>query len=71
MNEERQHAYFQLIEALLACPSGEELEILQVYPDLLDDSLVTTMETAIERFLSTVVTPADPKANRSSFLLFP
>jgi hypothetical protein len=39
MNEERQHAYFQLIEALLACPSGEELEILQVYPDLLDQDL--------------------------------
>ena len=43
MNEERQNAYYQLIKALLNCPSGEEAEILQVHPDLQDAGLVQAM----------------------------
>jgi len=43
MNEERQNAYHQLIEALLNCPSGEEAEILQAHPDLQDAGLVQAM----------------------------
>ncbi|MCL1466341.1 hypothetical protein [Argonema galeatum] len=43
MKEERQNAYYQLIEALLNCPSGEEAEILQAHPDLQDAGLVQAM----------------------------
>jgi tetratricopeptide (TPR) repeat protein len=43
MKEERQNAYLQLIDRLLACESGEEIEILKARPDLLDDGLVQMM----------------------------
>ncbi|NES19972.1 MAG: tetratricopeptide repeat protein [Symploca sp. SIO3E6] len=43
MNEERPNAYLQLINQLLAGNSGEEIEILNAHPDLLDDGLVTAM----------------------------
>ncbi len=43
MKEERQNAYLQLIDRLLACESGEEIEILKAHPDLLDDGLVQMM----------------------------
>ncbi|PSB39854.1 hypothetical protein C7B67_29220 [filamentous cyanobacterium Phorm 6] len=43
MNSERQPAYLNLINQLLTCPSGEEPEILNTHPELLDDGLVAAM----------------------------
>ena len=43
MNSERQQAYLNLINQLLNCPSGEEAEILNTHPELLDDGLVAAM----------------------------
>jgi len=43
MNSERQQAYLNLINQLLTCPSGEEGEVLETYPELLDDGLVAAM----------------------------
>ena len=43
----RQTLYFGLIDRLLACPNGEEPEILNAQPDLLDAGFVQTlMQTA-------------------------
>ena len=49
MNQERQNAYYQLIAALLTCASGEEHEILNAHPDLLDDGLVRAIAIEAER----------------------
>jgi len=43
MVEQRQDQYFQLIERLLECPSGQEPEILDSQPELLDAGLVKTL----------------------------
>jgi CHAT domain-containing protein len=43
MNSERQQAYLNLINQLLNSPSGDEAEILQTHPELLDDGLVEAM----------------------------
>ncbi len=43
MNSERQQAYLNLINQLLACPSGEQAEVLETHPELLDDGLVAAM----------------------------
>ncbi|MGF1568581.1 MAG: hypothetical protein ACFCVD_11020 [Nodosilinea sp.] len=43
----RQGRYFDLIDRLLACPNGEEPQILNAEPDLLDAGFVTAlMQTA-------------------------
>nr|AFM92555.1 hypothetical protein [Acaryochloris sp. HICR111A] len=43
----RQDRYLELIDRLLACPNGEEPEILNTSPDLLDAGLVQAlMQTA-------------------------
>ncbi len=43
----RQTLYFGLIDRLLACPNGEEPEVLNADPDLLDAGFVQTlMQTA-------------------------
>ncbi|MBW4680834.1 MAG: tetratricopeptide repeat protein [Microcoleus vaginatus WJT46-NPBG5] len=44
MNEERIEAYLALIESLMTCTSGEELEILNANLDLIDAGLVETMQ---------------------------
>ena len=44
MEEQRIQAYRNLIDALLECPSGQENEILQAHPDLVDSGLVQEME---------------------------
>ena len=44
MDEQRIQAYCNLIMALLQCPSGQEKEILQARPDLVDPGLVQVME---------------------------
>ncbi len=43
----RQTLYFGLIDRLLACPNGEEPEILNAEPELLDEGFIQTlMQTA-------------------------
>jgi tetratricopeptide (TPR) repeat protein/CHAT domain-containing protein len=44
MNEQRQQAYLNLIEELLNCHEGQELEILQANSLLVDKKLLTLME---------------------------
>ena len=50
MNEQRLHAYNQLIQNLLNCPSGEEPEILAANTELLDADFVQVVVAAAEHF---------------------
>ena len=50
MNEQRLHAYNQLIQTLLDCPSGEEAEILTANTELLDADFVQVVVAAAEYF---------------------
>jgi hypothetical protein len=43
MSEQRQHLYFNLIDELLRCPNGQEPEILESKPELIDSGFVETM----------------------------
>jgi hypothetical protein len=43
MSEPRQDQYFSLIDQLLKCPSGQEPEVLDGQPDLLDAGLIKTL----------------------------
>jgi hypothetical protein len=43
MSDNRQERYFNLIDQLLKCPNGQEPEILDDQPDLLDEGLVKTL----------------------------
>ncbi len=43
MTEERQIQYFDLIDQLLKCPNGQEPEILESQPELIDAPFVETM----------------------------
>ncbi|MBE9059222.1 hypothetical protein [Sphaerospermopsis sp. LEGE 08334] len=43
MSEERQTQYFNLIDELLRCPNGQEPEILEAQPELVDSGLIHTM----------------------------
>ncbi|GDZ96297.1 TPR repeat-containing protein [Planktothrix agardhii CCAP 1459/11A] len=49
MKSEPQPAYLNLINQLLTCASGEEQEILNTHPELLDDGLVAAMLEVAER----------------------
>jgi len=40
--------YFKLIQSLLQCPQGEEQEILQNHPNLLNQTLINCLETVID-----------------------
>src|SRR5919199_3205593 len=44
MDEQRLNAYLKLIQALLGCPSGQEIEILQNHRELVDQGLVQVMQ---------------------------
>ena len=48
MEETRAKAYLQLINTLLTCPSGEELEILQANSELLDAEFLQVCEVVAE-----------------------
>ncbi|MBD2512046.1 CHAT domain-containing protein [Nostoc muscorum FACHB-395] len=50
MNEQRLHACNQLIQTLLDCPSGEELQILAANTELLDADFVQVVVAAAEHF---------------------
>ncbi|MEA5583153.1 hypothetical protein VB620_17620 [Nodularia harveyana UHCC-0300] len=41
--EERQIQYFNLIDKLLKCPNGQEPEVLEAEPELIDAGFVETM----------------------------
>ncbi len=43
MPEQRQALYFDLIDKLINCPNGQEPEILEQDPELIDANLVNTM----------------------------
>ncbi|MBO3461039.1 hypothetical protein G7B40_018325 [Aetokthonos hydrillicola Thurmond2011] len=43
MTEERQSQYFDLIDKLISCPNGQEPEIIEQRPELIDAGLVNTM----------------------------
>lgn len=47
MNEQRSQAYIELVQKLLNCSDGEENQVLQQFPELLDKGLVQFMEQAI------------------------
>ncbi|MDJ0734050.1 MAG: hypothetical protein QNJ47_08220 [Nostocaceae cyanobacterium] len=43
ITQERQDLYFNLIDDLLKCPNGQEPEILQAQPELLDAGFIHTI----------------------------
>ncbi|MBD1843761.1 hypothetical protein H6F89_10175 [Cyanobacteria bacterium FACHB-63] len=43
MTESRQTQYLELIQQLLACPNGQEPEVLDAQADLLDAGFVQTL----------------------------
>jgi hypothetical protein len=43
MTEERQKQYFELIDKLLQCPNGQEPEILETHPELIDAKFIETV----------------------------
>lgn len=43
MTEERQTQYFNLIDELLQCPNGQEPDVLEAQPELIDSGLVQSM----------------------------
>jgi len=59
MDEQRFEDYWSLIQELLSCPSGEEEEILQHHPDLVDEGLVSVMV----RVAAMMAEEGDPNAD--------
>ncbi len=47
MNEDRMTAYANLIKEIKDSPIGQEWGILNQYPDLMDETLITIMKQAI------------------------
>ena len=43
MTDERQTQYYNLIDELLRCPNGQEPEILEAQPELIDSGFVQTV----------------------------
>jgi hypothetical protein len=43
MTDERQTQYFNLIDELLQCPNGQEPEVLEANPELIDSGFVQAM----------------------------
>ena len=43
MTDERQTQYFDLIDGLLQCHNGQEPEVLEAKPELIDSGLVQSM----------------------------
>lgn len=43
MSDNRQDQYFNLVDRLLQCPSGQEPEVLDSEPELLDAGLIKTL----------------------------
>jgi hypothetical protein len=49
MDEQRVQAYLSLIQELLECPGGEELQILNGHLELVDEGFVQVCETETSR----------------------
>ena len=64
MNEQRQQAYFNLIQRLLSCPNGEEQEILSANYDLVDVGLLQAIQTVVKVFSQRGSEKAANSANR-------
>ncbi|MBW4430197.1 MAG: hypothetical protein KME28_00085 [Pelatocladus maniniholoensis HA4357-MV3] len=64
MNEQRQEAYFILIQSLLNCLSGEEAQILSANYDLIDVGLLQAMDTVAAVFSQRKSEKAAARANR-------
>ncbi len=43
VSQDRENQYLRLIEDLMACPNGQEPEVLDAQPDLLDAGLVQAL----------------------------
>ncbi|MGH8000377.1 MAG: hypothetical protein ACREPR_13340 [Brasilonema sp.] len=43
MTEQRQDLYFNLIDQLLRCPNGQEPEIIEAQPELIDAGFIQTI----------------------------
>jgi hypothetical protein len=43
MTEDRQALYFDLVDQLLKCPNGQEPEVLEAQPELIDAGFVQTI----------------------------
>ena len=54
MNETRRQAYLNLIDSLLTCPSGEEIEILQANLELIDDGFAQYLREWATESLATL-----------------
>ena len=62
MDEERRQAYLNLIQQLLTCPSGEEVQILESNRELVDANLLQVMAQEAEELA------ADGNQNTADFL---
>jgi len=49
MDENRVQSYLNLIQSLLTCPSGAELELLQEHSELIDSNLIEVMQQVASR----------------------
>jgi hypothetical protein len=49
MTDNRIRAYIQLIQKLLDCPEGEEIEILREHEDLIDAQFLYILEQAADK----------------------
>jgi CHAT domain-containing protein len=63
MDEQRLQAYFELIQALLACPNGEENAVLTAQQDLVDMGLVAAIEGVTAQMAE------EGQSNNAGFLL--
>ncbi|WP_414580940.1 hypothetical protein [Scytonema sp. PCC 10023] len=43
MTQQREDLYFNLIDQLLRCPNGQEPEVLEAQPELLDAGFIQTI----------------------------
>jgi tetratricopeptide (TPR) repeat protein len=62
MDEQRLQAYLELIQKLLACPNGEEEDVLNAHRELADMGLVAVMEAVATQMLT------DGQSNNAGFL---
>jgi hypothetical protein len=63
MNEEQLYPYLNLIQQLLTCPNGEEMNILQQNQNLIDENLLQIMVTVAEDFNN------NGRENEANFLI--
>ncbi|MEG4635885.1 CHAT domain-containing tetratricopeptide repeat protein [Microcoleus sp. Aus8_D4] len=62
MDENRLRSHLNLIQSLLTCPSGAEMELLQEHSELIDSDLIEVMQQVASRMA------ADGEQNAADFL---